>query len=64
MENSGYVGAPYNFVPFYKDVVSVEKEQMMTHDKKAKITYQENVQIEDDANMIQYAMAALKEVSQ
>ena len=33
MENSGYVGAPYNFVPFYKDVVSVEKEQMMTHDK-------------------------------
>ena len=33
MGNSGYVGAPYNFVPFYKDVVSVEKEQMMTHDK-------------------------------
>ena len=35
-----------------------------SHDKKAKITYQENVQIEDDANMIQNAMAALKEVSQ
>lgn len=31
--NSSYVGAPYNFVPIYKDVVEVEKKQMETHDK-------------------------------
>lgn len=28
-----YVGAPYNFVPFYNDVVKVEQKQMETHDK-------------------------------
>lgn len=31
--NSSYVGAPYNFVPIYQDVVEVEKKQMETHDK-------------------------------
>ena len=29
--NGNYVGAPYNFVPFYKDVVEVDQKQMETH---------------------------------
>ena len=30
--DNNYVGAPYNFVPFYKDVVEVEKKHMEIHD--------------------------------
>lgn len=29
---SGYVGAPYNFIPFYKQVVGVDESQMLVHD--------------------------------
>ena len=47
-----------------KGFMNISEIVVSSHDKKAKITYQENVQIEDDANMIQNAMAALKEVSQ
>lgn len=28
MENNNYVGAPYNFVSFYNDIVAIQKEQM------------------------------------
>lgn len=33
--NGNYVGAPFNFVPVYKDVVEVDREQMETHGKLA-----------------------------
>ncbi len=47
-----------------KGFMDISEIIVSSHNKKAKIIYQENVQIEDDANMIQNAMAALKEVSQ
>ena len=33
--NGNYVGAPFNFVPFYNDVVEVDQAQMETHGKIA-----------------------------
>lgn len=30
-DNNSYVGAPYNFIPFYSNVVDVDKKQMETH---------------------------------
>lgn len=30
--DNSYVGAPYNFIPFNNDVVSVDKEQLLIHD--------------------------------
>ncbi len=31
--NNKYVGAPYNFVPFYNDVVGVDEDNLKVHDK-------------------------------
>ena len=49
--NNKYVGAPYNFVPFYNDVVGVDEDNLKVHDK-----------IRDNLEREKYAMYSIEDV--